>query len=218
MTNVQYGCGWSAPPTWTNFDASPTLRFERLPVVGSVYTKNERPFPSNVRYGDVVTGLPVDDHSVSVLYCSHVLEHLSLEDASTAIANSFSVLRPGGIWRIVVPDLRSLAESYLTRRDPAAAIDFLRSTRLGREGSRRSLRQRLRDALGNADHQWMWDYESLSAALQDAGFVEIRRATLGDSGIADFTDVEDADRWKGALGVQCQRPEPQRGSTRAVAD
>ncbi|CAO5043555.1 MULTISPECIES: hypothetical protein [Microcystis] len=27
---VQYGCGWSAPSQWRNFDASPTLRFERM--------------------------------------------------------------------------------------------------------------------------------------------------------------------------------------------
>ena len=41
---VQYGCGFSAPEQWLNFDASPTLRFERLPIIGSLYTKNKSDF------------------------------------------------------------------------------------------------------------------------------------------------------------------------------
>ncbi len=41
---VQYGCGWSAPFSWRNFDASLTLRFERLPLIGHLYTKNESRF------------------------------------------------------------------------------------------------------------------------------------------------------------------------------
>jgi hypothetical protein len=62
-TYIQYGCGWSAPVEWTNFDASPTLRFERLPLIGSFYTKNKQRFPANVRYGDIVSGLPVPNDS-----------------------------------------------------------------------------------------------------------------------------------------------------------
>jgi hypothetical protein len=56
---MQYGCGWSAPTAWENFDASPTLRFERIPVLGRLYTKNARRLPENIRYGDIVRGLPI---------------------------------------------------------------------------------------------------------------------------------------------------------------
>ena len=45
---VQYGCGLSAPAGWMNFDASPTLRFERSPI-GFLYTRNRERFPRNVR-------------------------------------------------------------------------------------------------------------------------------------------------------------------------
>ena len=48
---VQYGCRWSAPSRWQNFDASPTLRFERTPLIGRPYTKNQSRFPSNAEYG-----------------------------------------------------------------------------------------------------------------------------------------------------------------------
>ena len=31
---VQYGCGWNAPRGWRNFDASPNLRIDHLPLIG----------------------------------------------------------------------------------------------------------------------------------------------------------------------------------------
>ena len=62
---LQYGCGWWAPKGWRNFDASPTLRFERLPLIGWLYTRNSQRFPENVEYGDIVKGLPDLEHMVN---------------------------------------------------------------------------------------------------------------------------------------------------------
>ena len=78
---VQYGCGWYAPEGWRNFDASPTLRFERIPLLGRLYTKNTERFPENVEYGDIVAGLPISDNSCQAVYCSHILEHLACRPA-----------------------------------------------------------------------------------------------------------------------------------------
>ena len=82
---VQYGCGFSAPQSWRNFDASLTLRFERLPIIGTLYTKNSARFPENVEFGYIVYGLPVKENSCQGVYCSHILEHLSLEDFRKAL-------------------------------------------------------------------------------------------------------------------------------------
>ncbi len=53
---MQYGCGFNAPSGWKNFDVSPTLRFERLPLIGRLYSKNQQRFPENVEYGDQMAG------------------------------------------------------------------------------------------------------------------------------------------------------------------
>ena len=90
--NVQYGCAWSAPENWANFDCSPTLRFEKIPFIGKLYTKNEHRFPDNVRYGDIVKGLPISNNSCDFIYCSHVLEHLSLNDCRRALRNTYKVM------------------------------------------------------------------------------------------------------------------------------
>ena len=93
---VHYGCHWCASEEWLNFDASPTLRLERLPVVGRMVRKNARRFPSNVLYGDIVRGLPVKENSCDGVYCSHVLEHLALEDCRRALLNTHRMMKKRG--------------------------------------------------------------------------------------------------------------------------
>lgn len=96
--NVQFGCGLSAPESWQNFDNSPTLRLQKLPLIGIfIKGKNIPLFPKNVRYGDIVSGLPIKNGSCDVIYCSHVLEHLSLQDFRIAIKNTYNYLKPDGI-------------------------------------------------------------------------------------------------------------------------
>lgn len=102
---IQYGCGWSGPKNLSNFDASPTLRFECLPLVGKLFTKNHARFPENVEYGDIVKGLPVQPYSCACVYCSHVREHLSLEDLRKAQKNTDCLLKKGWVFRLVLPDL-----------------------------------------------------------------------------------------------------------------
>jgi len=202
---VQYGCGFSAGASWRNFDASPTLRFERLPVIGRLYTKNKQRFPENVEYGDIVKGLPVQDESCELVYCSHVLEHLALEDMRTALKNTYCMLRKGGRFRVVVPDLEKLVHDYVQDRSEEAAISFVRETALGRERRRKTLRAFLVEWLGSGQHFWMWDYRSLGRELRAAGFTEVRRAAFGDCDDPAFAEVEDVERWRDCLGVDCRK-------------
>ena len=204
---VQYGCGWSAPRGWRNFDASPTLRFERLPFIGKLHTKNSSRFPINVEYGDITKGLPITPGSCDGVYCSHVLEHLSLEGFRTALRNTYELLRPAAIFRLVLPDLEHSIKLYLNNPANDAALAFMRETCLGRERRARSLKEFSTEWLGNSHHLWMWDYKSIEHELQGAGFVGIRRAFCGDSSDAMFRDVEAKDRWDNCLGVECKRPE-----------
>jgi Methyltransferase domain len=202
---VHYGCLFCAPETWLNFDASPTLRFEQIPVIGRWYTKNDRRFPRNVRYGDIIKGLPVRPGTARALYCSHVLEHLSLKDCRAALRNSFAYLQPGGTFRLVVPDLEALARSYLADGDWTAAHRFMRSTTLGFEEREKGLYGLVHSWLGNNRHLWMWDEKALMRELADAGFKEIRRARFGDAQDPRFKDVEDPGRFEGCLALECKR-------------
>jgi hypothetical protein len=203
---VQYGCGWCAPRSWRNFDASPTLRFERVPVLGRLYTKNDTRFPDNVEYGDIVRGLPVPPHSAKGVYCSHVLEHLPLEDFRSALQNTLRIMTLGGVFRFVVPDLEIAANRYVVDPSDAAASNFMRSTGLGRERRPRGSWELVKAALGNSEHMWMWDYKSLAHELRQAGFVDIRRAQFGSAEDPMFSAVEQEGRWTDSIGIECRRP------------
>ncbi|MEX2449250.1 MAG: methyltransferase domain-containing protein [Rhodospirillales bacterium] len=195
---VQYGCGLGCPEGWLNFDSSPTLRLERLPLIGGAIAKRAVGFPAGVRYGDILKGLPVAPGAVDGLYASHVLEHLSFEDGLAALRQSFRLLKPGGVFRIVVPDLESRARYYVARRDAGDAqanAAFLDGTLLGFRRRARGLSGVLRAMFGSSAHLWMWDAAALEAALKEAGFTAIRRCAFRDSGDPMFDAAEEESRF-----------------------
>ena len=90
---VNIGCGSVFHPAWMNIDTNP--------------------FDPSVRRWDVQRGLPLRDGDADACYASHVLEHLTSAVAGQLLVECHRVLRPGGIVRIVVPDLETIARHYL---------------------------------------------------------------------------------------------------------
>lgn len=202
---IQYGCGLSAPDGWLNFDASPTLRAQRIPVLGKLLGTRRVSFPRNVRYGDVVRGLPVQTGSCRAVYSSHVLEHLSLEDCHAALRETIRVLKQGGRFRLVVPDLEALCSSYISAvsiGDQEASHRFMRSSYLGVESRPTGIKSLIKAEFGNSKHLWMWDRYSMHAALAHSGFSFIRAARFGDSEEDAFKDVEEQDRFHDAIAFE----------------
>lgn len=217
---VHYGSHTTGPDTWLNFDASPTLRLQRLPLIGSIIRQNlpsHRPvFPPTVEYGDIVQGLPIQEGQCRAVYCSHILEHLALEECRVALRHTYKYLEPGGFFRFAMPDLKALASAYLSYEGDDAAHRFMERAWLGKQTRPRSPATRLISSLGNAAHLWMWDYASMQMELTQQGFVDIRRAEYNDSAEPRFADVEDKSRWEErgfddtgvipCLGVECRKP------------
>jgi len=202
---VQFGCGLCAPKGWRNFDASPRLRVERCPVIKR-FVRHPL-FPGNCEYGDIVKGLPLAPGSCDFIYSSHVLEHLNLEDFRIALTHVLTLLRPGGVFRSVVPDLAAAAQAYLASQEKDRATVFLKSLALGKERKIRGVMGLLRSVIGNSQHQWMWDYEGLEAELQKAGFVDIRQAYFGDYSMDPMVgNVEHESRWRESVGFTCVKP------------
>jgi hypothetical protein len=130
---------------------------------------------------------------------------LALEDARAALRNTLSMLEPGGIFRVVVPDLRCLAQRYLESRDPEAAHRFVEATGLGLTERRRDAVGLATGLLGNSRHQWMWDHASLSHELAGVGFVRIRACDAGDCEDPRFAEVEQTDRFVEAVAIECRK-------------
>jgi SAM-dependent methyltransferase len=197
--HVQYGGGICAPAEWLNFDASPRLRLERIPGIRGIFSATiGLLFPPNVRFGDIVRGLPIADKSAYGVYCSHVLEHLARDDLTPALRNTLRILRPGGIFRLVVPDLHWRALRYVAAAasgKDSAADQFMSSANVGRGTRPKGLVSHARAHFGHSPHLWMYDFASLKAGLEDAGFVAIRRCEFGDACDRMFDLVEERGRF-----------------------
>ena len=131
---------------------------------------------------------------------------MSGEDCDRALAHSFRDLEPAGLFRLIVPDFSAYIDSYLEDSSEHAVHVFLESSALGRTRRARGLEGLIREWLGNSAQLRMWDERSMAARLRNHGFVNIRRATCGDSEDTRFMEVENPDRFVDALAMQCARP------------
>lgn len=207
---VQYGCGLSAPKEWINFDVSPTLRIQKIPVIGAIIkNKLNTIFPANVRFGNIIKGFPINEGTCDGVYCSHTLEHLSLQDFRIALKNTFKILKTGGIFRCIVPDLELAAKQYLQSLESGnnlASINFMgNSTLIGTEMRPHSLKGFISSYFGNSNHLWMWDSKSLSEELKNAGFTNIRLCKFNDCEDIMFKYVEDDSRFENAVAIECRK-------------
>ncbi len=203
--NLHYGCGDTSPSEWLNFDASPSLILQKIPILG-IYSQKKDSFASfgkNVRYGNIAAGLPIKPDSCDLAYCSHVLEHLSLAELRSALKNTYIYLKKGGVFRGVMPDLEVMVNDYIHSEDKTAALTFIRNTGMASENRSKNILSIIRQFYGNSRHMWLWDYEAISQELKDVGFSEIRRAEVGDNANKLFSLVENKDRWENCLGFEC---------------
>jgi SAM-dependent methyltransferase len=205
---VHYGCGVTAPDNWLNFDATPTLRIQKIPVIGKLLASRFKglTFPEHILYGDIVKGLPLPNNSCKAIYCSHVLEHLSRQDCVIALRNTYQLLQPGGIFRCVLPDLEKYIVRYQSDKAASktnAADIFMEGSYLGIQQRAKGFKNRLIDAYGNSHHLWMWDEASLRHELSMAGFSQIRRCEMGDATDAAFHSVEAPSRFIDHLAFEC---------------
>lgn len=208
--NVQYGCGKCAPENWINFDISPTLRLEKIPLIGKLFVRKEwGAYPKNVKVGDILKGLPnIKENSCEAVFCSHVLEHLHFYDLQTALKNTHKILKNGGTFRCVVPDMEFFVNHYIENKkkaDKTACHRLVLGTLMAYDSPPKSFSQKISKIFGNSKHLWNYDFDSLALELEKAGFKDIRRAEFNDSNNKDFMTVEDYDRFHLSLAIECKK-------------
>jgi predicted SAM-dependent methyltransferase len=93
MKLLNIGCGDVFHSDWTNIDMIS--------------------FSNQVMVHDLRKGLPFVSESFDAVYHSHVLEHIKRHDVSKFLLEIKRVLKPGGVMRVVVPDLENIARAYL---------------------------------------------------------------------------------------------------------
>jgi predicted SAM-dependent methyltransferase len=161
---LHIGCGMGMLDNWVNIDIHPA------------------PLAMNVLWG-----LPFADGSAQCVFVSHLLEHLYYpHDARAFLCEIRRVLKPGGIVRIVVPDVEQCIDAYVandrsffgSRREtwdwwpenPTRLEDFLAYAGAGTDPG----------YLFEA-HKFGYDFETLSRLMQEAGLQHVERSEFMSS-------------------------------------
>lgn len=70
-----------------------------------------------VQRADSLARLPLSDDSAGLVYSSHFLEHIPRGQVPGFLAECWRILAPGGVLRLVLPDLDNLCRAYLMHRE-----------------------------------------------------------------------------------------------------
>ena len=105
---LNVGCGYHFSDEWNNLDLHG---------------------PKGVVQHDLRKALPFAADTFDAAYSSHVLEHLDLRQGEFFLREQWRVLKPGGVCRVVVPDLERLCRDYLqhletARQDPGQMLNY----------------------------------------------------------------------------------------------
>ncbi len=214
MLRVNIGCGQTPTAGWKNFDNSWSIRLSshptatRLLSLAGFITPTRMSFltmarRANIQWADATRRIPLETGSVDALYSSHMIEHLDRAEANRFLNEARRVLRSGGVLRLAAPDIRFHVDNYLTDLD---ADHFIAMTLLTRPRLR-GLRAKLKYlAVGDRDHQWMYDGNSLVKLLTAVGFADARVMPAGATLISEPAALDLSERSPESVFVEALNP------------
>jgi predicted SAM-dependent methyltransferase len=160
---VNLGCGYRPMKDWINVDHA------RGPEVQVVW--------------DLRRGLPFQDGSCSAIFSEHMIEHVPREAAERLLAECHRVLASGGVLRLSTPDAGRYLNSY------AGDQSFLRDPAFGETDvtPMDRVNQMMREY---GQHLWVYDAESLTRALKNAGFARIAEQKFAQSLVPKMQGID----------------------------
>jgi predicted SAM-dependent methyltransferase len=144
---------------------------------------------------DLTKGIPFEDCSVSDIYTSHFLEHLSYDQIKSLLTECLRVLKPGGMLLTCVPNSEAFIRAYADKQYQQATLsngeqieipsflvesgERVYSKALVNTGSKIDWMNYI--AYSANEHKYMFDKENLRNHLIIAGFVEVNERPFDHS-------------------------------------
>lgn len=128
---------------------------------------------------DLRRGIPYPDSSVDLIRCSHLIEHLTHEEAKNLMCEMVRVLKPGSLVRIATPDLDIIVKHYYGRdmsffNAVEQPVEYIQAPTMGEKFSRLLFS-------GDYQHKAIYTFDMLKGFLEQAGFTKIFRSVPGFS-------------------------------------
>jgi len=226
MEKLNLGCGPNAPAGWLNVDGSWNAWFSNhrhlrkaLEMTRLISPNQGAQWKVHPIVHDLRKPLPFRESSFSAIYASHVLEHLYLVEAQRVLSECKRILKPGGVLRLVVPDLHSVVLDYLKKKignNGALSSELSAADHLNEKLRFRSpappegnfLFKFYAISKDFHSHKWMYDSESLTRYVELAGFQNVLEKTFLKSEIQCIEEVEDPERVLGGAGICIEAKKP----------
>jgi predicted SAM-dependent methyltransferase len=135
---------------------------------------------------DLSAGLPFSSGVADFLHTEDFLDQLELEQAYRFLAECHRVLKPGGVMRVLTPDLGMLARLYT--EDPGR-LCHLWTTYVGVPLRTGTAGEVFNLGMRHAGHTFVYDAETFIRVMRDAGFVA-RRAAYNQSEVPELRDLD----------------------------
>lgn len=165
------------------------------------------PFHPAVQRADLLNRLPLQDDSAALTYSSHFLEHIPRPQVPAFLAECWRILAPGGVLRLVLPDLDNLCRAYLTHRERGEhkKADFVVLEMIDQ-----CVRRESGGELGQLYRQMK------SAPDRHLEMIDFVRERTGEHFLAEFSEVSALPSLGGAKLVQRLRGRAKRVWTKGV--
>jgi predicted SAM-dependent methyltransferase len=140
------------------------------------------PKADTVAYMDATETFPFESNSLDYVFSEHMIEHVSYEGGRKMLQECYRTLKPGGKIRIATPDLNTVLR-VLTDSEHADVQRYIRFyiDRFVGPSVPYDPAQMINILFYQFGHQFIYNESSLAHALQQAGFTQIQRCTVGDS-------------------------------------
>lgn len=141
---------------------------------------------------DLRWGLPVEEGSCAYIYSSHFFEHLEYRHGVRLMRDCHQALRPGGVFRISLPDFRGLFARYLQggagQNQPASKINLLKVLPDLEPGTETIVDHINYGVYQRGEYKYIYDQEKIMLLLRRIGYSsvtesEYREGVDPDSGV-----------------------------------
>lgn len=141
---------------------------------------------------DITKPMKCRDEYWDGVLMEHTNEHILYSENYNLMLELLRTIKPGGVLRIVVPDLNTyLKWGELRNIEP----------KMNRYGS---LAEAISNLTQNHLHVSVWNYELMKEMLEHVGFVNIRNAEYGVSKMEELVDSSNH-KWQ-SLYVEAEKP------------
>ena len=145
---------------------------------------------------DIRDGLPIESNTLDYAVSVHALQELAYEEVVPALEELRRVLKPGGVLRLVLPDLQKGIRAHVLRKPDYFQVDGIRSA-----GG-----QFITHMLWYGHSRMLFTDDFVEELLEDAGFVEVARCRYGETA-SDFSEITELDnRPSESLFVEATKP------------